>query len=58
MLYKNAIPVVHLPNVGIDLFDIATGDLPGYIPALYLFIVDVDYELQMSIDLRNKHGFI
>ena len=57
MLYSNTKVKVHSPDGDIDFFDIVAGVLQGYIFAPYLFIICLDYVLQMSIDLMKENGF-
>ena len=40
-----------------DFFQIVAGVLLGYTLAPYLFIIWLDYILQMSIDLMKENGF-
>ena len=53
MVYKNTKAMVCSPNNEIDFFDIVTED----ILASYLFIIYLDYILQMSIDLMKENSF-
>ena len=57
MLCKNAKVKVRLPDGNTDYFDIVAGVLQGDTLAPYLFIICLDYMLQISIDLMKENGF-
>ena len=57
MLYKNMKVKVHSPDGNTDFFDIVADVLQGDMLAPYLFIICLDYILQMSIDLMKGNGF-
>ena len=57
MLYKNTKVKVRSPEGDTDYFDIVAGLLQGDTLAPYLFIVCLDYVLQLSIDLIKENGF-
>ena len=57
MLYKNTKAMVCSPDGDIDFFDIVIGVLQGDILVPHLFIIHLDYVLQMSIDLMKENGF-
>ena len=58
MLYRNTKVTVCLPAEDTTLFDIVAEVLQGDTFAHYLFIICLDYILQMSIDLIKENGFI
>ena len=58
MLYKNKKAIVHLPYEDSDFFDIVAGVLQGDALAPYLFIICLDYILQISSDLIKENGFM
>ena len=49
MLHKNITAMICSPDGDMDFFDIFVGVLQGDTLALYLFILCLDYILQMSI---------
>ena len=53
MLYKNMKALVCLPDGDTDFFNIVTREAL----APYLFIIGLDYVIQMSIDLIKENGF-
>ena len=57
MFYKNTKAIVCSPDGDPDFFNIIAGVLLGYIFALYLFILCVDYGLQKLIDLIKEKDF-
>ena len=57
MLYKNTKAKVCSPNGNTDIFDLITGVLQINTLAPYLFIIYLDYMLQMLIDIINENGF-
>ena len=57
MLYENTKVKVCSSDGDIDFFDIVAGVLQGNTLAPYLFIICLDYVLQMSIDLMKESGF-
>ena len=57
MQYKNTKVKVHSPDEDTNFFDIVTGVLQGNTWASCLFIICLDYVLQMSIDLMKENGF-
>ena len=57
MLYKNVKAMVCSPDGDADFFDIVTGVLQGDTLAPYMFIIYLDYVLNMSIDLIKENGF-
>ena len=57
MLYKNPKVKVHSPNGDIDFYDFVAGVLQGDTLASNLFIICLNYELQMSIDLMKENAF-
>ena len=57
MLYENTKVKVCPLDGHTGFFDIVASVLQGDILALYLFIIYLDYVLQMSIDLMKENGF-
>ena len=57
MLYKDTKAMVCSPDGDIDFFDIVTRVLQGDTLASFLFIICLDYILQISIDLMKENGF-
>ena len=57
MLYKNTNAMVCSPKGDTDFFDIVAGVLQGDTLVPHLFIICLDYVLQMSIDLIKENGF-
>ena len=57
-LYKNTKVNVHSLDGDTDFFDIVAGVLQGDTLAPYLFIICLDYILQISIDLMKEIGFM
>ena len=57
MLYKNTKVKVHSSDGDIDFFNIVAGVLQGDTLVPYLFIICLDYVLQMLIDLMKENGF-
>ena len=57
MLYINMKVKVCMPNEDTDFFDIVVDVLQGDTLVPYLFIIYLDYVLQMSIDLMKEDGF-
>ena len=57
MLYKNTKVKVCTLNGDTDFFDIVAGVMKGDKLAPYLFIICLDYILQMSIDMMKGNGF-
>ena len=57
MLYKNAKVKVHLLDGDRDFCDIVAGVLPGEISAPYLFIIFLNYVLQISKDFMKENSF-
>ena len=57
MLYKNTEVKFHSPDRDTDFFDIVAGVLQGDMLAPYMFIICLDYALQISIDLKKENGF-
>ena len=57
VLYKNTKAMVHSPDGNTDFF-IVTGVLQGDTIVAYLFIICLNYILQMMIDLMKENGFI
>ena len=57
MLYKNTKVKTHSLNGDIDFFDIVAGVQQRGTLAPYLFIICLDYVLQMSIDLMKENDF-
>ena len=53
MLYKNMRINIRSPDGDMDYFDIVAGVLQGDTLAPYLFIIYLDYVLQMSIELMK-----
>ena len=56
MLYKNTKAIVCSPDGDTD-FNIVTGILEGHTLAPYMFMICLDYILQMLIDLIKENGF-
>ena len=57
MLYKNTKVKVHSPDRDTDFFDMVAGILQGDSLTPYLFIICLEYVLQMSIDSMKENGF-
>ena len=57
MLYKNIKVKVHSPDGDTDFFDIVAGVFQKDTLTSYLFIISLDYMLQMSVDLMKESGF-
>ena len=57
MLYRNTKVKVCSPDGDTDFFDIVAGVLQGDTLVLYVFIICLDYVLQMFIDLIKENGF-
>ena len=57
MLYKNMKVKVHSPERDTDYLDIIAGLLQGDTLAPYLFMICLDYELRMFIDIMKDNGF-
>ena len=57
MLNKNMKVKVRSPDGDKDFFDVVAGVLHGDTLAPYLFIICLDYILQMSIDLLEDNSF-
>ena len=58
VFYKNSKVKVCSLDGDTDFFDIVARDLLGDTLASYLFIICLDYVLQMLIDLMKENGFI
>ena len=56
MLYKNTTVKFQSPDGNTDYFDIVAGILQGGTLAPYLFIICLDYLIQMSIDLTKENA--
>ena len=57
MLNKNTKVKVRSSDEDPDFFDIVAGVLQGDTLAPYVFIICLDYVLQMSVDLMKENGF-
>ena len=57
MLYKNMKAMVCSPDRDTNFVEIVTGVLQVDTLAPYLFILCLDYILQISIDLMRENGF-
>ena len=57
MLYKNMKVKVWSPDGDTDYFNIVAGVVQGDTLAPYLFIICLDYELRMSIDIMKDNSF-
>ena len=57
MLYKNTKAMVYLPDGDMDFFGIVSEVLQRDTLALFLFIINLAYILQTSIDLIKENGF-
>ena len=57
ILSTNTKVKVRSPDGNTDFFDVVAGFLQGDILTPYLFIICLDYMLQMSIDIMKENGF-
>ena len=57
MQFENRKPLVHLPEGDTDFFDVVAGVLQGDVLTPNLFLIFLDQEFRMSIDLMKENSF-